>query len=235
MKKIVWLAVLATAVFIYGIGVGRFRWPPFEIIQAALRLAVRPAMLPPKSINYYSTRTSLFNVLQGSADVVMLGDSLTEFGSWTELLPGINVINRGIAGDTAPGVSARMEEVVRRQPKIVFLLIGTNDAQTLSQDEFVESATNIVDTFRRVGIEIVVQSVPFVGEQLRQINQKIEAFNVALEEMCTKREVPFLNLNHTLAPKGVLEPRFTTDGIHLSAVAYVVWSEQIKAYLAGVL
>ena len=36
---------------------------------------------------------------RGSADIVMLGDSLTEWGNWHELVPEYRVINRGISGD----------------------------------------------------------------------------------------------------------------------------------------
>jgi len=60
-------------------------------------------------------------------EIVMLGDSLTEWGNWHELVPEHRVINRGIAGDTSSGVLDRLQEVIERRPKVVFVMIGTND------------------------------------------------------------------------------------------------------------
>jgi hypothetical protein len=37
--------------------------------------------------SYYTARLSLFQSTLGSADMVMLGNSITEGGDWAELLP----------------------------------------------------------------------------------------------------------------------------------------------------
>ena len=65
--------------------------------------------------------------LRGSPDIVMLGDSLTEWGNWHELVPEYSILNRGISGDTSSGVLDRLQEVIERRPKVVFVMIGTND------------------------------------------------------------------------------------------------------------
>ena len=57
----------------------------------------------------------------------MLGDSLTEWGNWHELVPEFRIINPGIGGDTSSGVLDRLQEVIGRRPKVVFVMIGTND------------------------------------------------------------------------------------------------------------
>jgi lysophospholipase L1-like esterase len=69
----------------------------------------------------------------------MLGDSLTEWGNWHELVPEHRIINRGIAGDTSSGVLDRLQEVIERRPKVVFVMIGTNDIGLQSVDFLPES------------------------------------------------------------------------------------------------
>src|SRR5512140_3436981 len=60
------------------------------------------------------------------ADVVVLGDSLTQRAEWWELL-GRPIANRGIADDTVALVRARLGDVVELQPRVIFLLVGVND------------------------------------------------------------------------------------------------------------
>ncbi len=81
----------------------------------------------PGNSPYYEARAALFRELNGMPDIVMLGDSLTEWGNWHELVPEFRVINRGIAGDTSFGVLGRLQEVIDRRPKVVFVMVGTND------------------------------------------------------------------------------------------------------------
>src|SRR5690606_14793819 len=76
----------------------------------------------------YTDRVAFFNkmpVKKGA--VIFLGDSLTEAGRWEDIAPELPILNRGISGDISFGVVARLEEIIRHQPKKVFLMIGVND------------------------------------------------------------------------------------------------------------
>lgn len=61
--------------------------------------------------------------------IVFAGDSLT--GGWKDLakaFPEIKVANRGIGGDTSRGLLFRFQEdVLDLNPKIIVILVGTND------------------------------------------------------------------------------------------------------------
>ena len=41
----------------------------------------------------------------------------------------------------------------------------------------------------------------------------------------------FVDLNVDLAKDGVLEARFTSDGVHLNAAAYKIWARSIEPAL----
>ncbi|MDB5207650.1 MAG: family lipase, partial [Flavisolibacter sp.] len=73
---------------------------------------------------YYQGRMELFASLGGQEKaIVFLGNSITERGVWSELLPGETIMNRGIGGDNTFGVLARLNDVIRYKPKKIFLLI----------------------------------------------------------------------------------------------------------------
>jgi hypothetical protein len=79
-------------------------------------------------IQLSNARVSFFDSFPlHSSDVVMLGDSITAGGEWSELFPYLQIRNRGIAGDTTAGVLARLQQIIDRKPAAVFLKIGTND------------------------------------------------------------------------------------------------------------
>nr|WP_313770070.1 GDSL-type esterase/lipase family protein [[Scytonema hofmanni] UTEX B 1581] len=76
---------------------------------------------------YYWHKKSQFEKLPKSeSDIIMLGDSITDEGEWTELL-GLNVKNRGISGDTTERILHRLDSILESKPKQVFLMIGIND------------------------------------------------------------------------------------------------------------
>src|SRR5690606_18724659 len=90
----------------------------------------------PKNLNdslfstYYQQRISHFRTLPiKHGEVIFLGNSISDGAEWSELFNSSNVINRGISGDKTSGILNRIDEIVRRKPSKVFLLIGTNDLE----------------------------------------------------------------------------------------------------------
>ncbi|HEY9550767.1 MAG TPA: serine acetyltransferase, partial [Prevotella sp.] len=68
-----------------------------------------------QSFPHYNKRVAEFEKMRpiDSTDVVMLGNSLTEFGGdWNRLLGGKHIRNRGIAGDDAAGIMGRLVQIL---------------------------------------------------------------------------------------------------------------------------
>src|SRR5687768_15553729 len=62
---------------------------------------------------YYQERVTLFNGQPvQKARVIILGNSIVEFGDWQKLLNDPGIINRGIGGDNTFGVLDRLEDVI---------------------------------------------------------------------------------------------------------------------------
>src|SRR5262245_42569936 len=125
MKLVVSIVVLVV-IFVVGLGVGA--WKPHVITEVMIRLGLQDRGFESQG-PYYRSKLASFEQAAGDADVIMLGDSITEKIDWRELFPGVSILNRGIGGDTSAGVLKRLDEVIARHPKIVFLMVGVNDLQ----------------------------------------------------------------------------------------------------------
>ena len=80
---------------------------------------------------YYDFKVCQFEKMNDEEEkngIVFLGDSITDFCDLDTYYPGLNAVNRGIAGDMTVGVLRRMEaSVFALEPRLVVLLIGVND------------------------------------------------------------------------------------------------------------
>ena len=96
-------------------------------------------------------RLSQFEALSAThAAVVFVGDSITEGGLWSEWLPGVDVINRGISGNTTQDILDRMPHIVSVKPDKLFLMIGVNDLnKRLGVAVALRNYTTLIRPYRR--------------------------------------------------------------------------------------
>ena len=229
------VAFLAATMFGYGFSVGHYHWPPFGLIQATAQTVGWRAHGPGKS-PYYEVRAALFRELPGTAEIVMLGDSLTEWGNWHELVPEYRIVNRGISGDTSSGVLDRLQEVIERRPKVVFVMVGTNDiSREVPPRVLLRNLREIVARLREASITVVAQSILFRGGWQQASNDTTAAANAEWAAFCTTQGVPFLDLNALMAVNSSLPDAMTYDGVHLTAAAYRVWRDAVVRAAADIL
>jgi lysophospholipase L1-like esterase len=209
-----------------GVAVRHYGWPLIQDLreQRDFRNAARALR--------HAARVFAYEIVPGTADVVMLGDSITDEGNWPDLLKGSDLINRGIWGDTSDGVLARLPEVIRRRPRLVFLMIGVNDLARdgLAPEQVGQNIRAIVRSLRDNRVGVVLQSVLFMSRG-SEANPLIERLNVLLRNVAADEAISFLDLNATLAPAGALLPEVTYDGLHLSTRGYVLWAEALRPFL----
>jgi lysophospholipase L1-like esterase len=234
------LAALAAAAFVYGFGVGRWEWPPFETLRA-LKETVTP--LDQRVDVYATARRDLFQETPGEATVVMLGDSITEQGNWAELFPGIRIFNRGIGRETSAGILGRLPEVIARRPRLVLLMIGINDLQAGVAVETIESNVGeIALRLSRNGIPVAVQSTLLVSARYEgsvivkagegSLNARVAALNARLAAFCERHGLPFVDLNAALGSGQGLPARYSYDGVHLTGAGYLLWRDAVAPLVA---
>jgi lysophospholipase L1-like esterase len=178
------------------------------------------------------------------APLVFLGDSLTAFGRWSELFPDTsNILNRGIPGNTSDDVIGRLDEVTRRGPRGVLLMVGTNDLlRQASAAHVLTNVETIVDELqsRVAGVQIVLQGVlPVREDELYEavaFNARALELNRGLAELARRRGCPWCDFHALFAdPQGQLRAQYTYDGVHLTPEAYLVWANEVRGALEAVL
>ncbi|WP_456295888.1 SGNH/GDSL hydrolase family protein [Vibrio sp. AK197] len=157
-------------------------------------------------------------------DVVMFGDSITEWGPWHDGVIGVSVANRGLGGDITQGMIMRLDTTLVCEPKLVCVMAGINDlAQGYTIDEIIDNYGEMLSFWHQHDIDVWVQSTLHVGERLASLNPLVAELNQRLYELCQQREVTFIDLNSPLCPQGELPLECSADDLHLNSQAYTQW------------
>jgi lysophospholipase L1-like esterase len=189
-----------------------------------------------ENINYNIQR-SLYEIYSTKkADVIMLGDSITQLVDWKELLGENSVVNMGIAADTTEGVFNRLAYVYNLKPRLCFIMMGVNDIIfDVPVKNIFENYVKIVLALEDKGIIPVIQSTLYVYNNVycnyAQANIKIGELNSLLRNFSKERGIYFLDLNLIFSKDNILKNEFTYDGIHLKSAGYAIWRTKILSII----
>lgn len=185
---------------------------------------------------YYPNRAAMFAkepVIPGR--IIFLGNSITQIGDWKKLLNDSTVINRGIAGDITFGVMKRLDDVIKRQPSKLFLLIGINDIGKDIPDAVI--AENIRKIIVRMQAEspstiIYVQSILPLNPEVPNFPQHYDKqehvlnTNKLIKKVTEDTHCTYVNIHDLFTDKeGRLDAKYTMDGLHLTPAGggYNIW------------
>lgn len=187
----------------------------------------------------YESRVALFRSFpDAKKDIVFLGNSITSWGQWCELLESVCIKNRGIPGDITFGVLDRLDEVIEGKPAKVFILIGINDIARNVPDTFI--IANYQKMIHRIKTgspttEIYFQTIFPVNYSInkhKQYNRNkcVKKVNESLKKLAAANQVEIIDLYKAFADEnGQLPARYTFDGIHLKVAGYRKWVEILKS------
>jgi lysophospholipase L1-like esterase len=86
-----------------------------------------------------------------------------------------------------------------------------------------------ISILRSGGVHAVVQSTLFTNVRRSDVvNSHILQLNQELKAYCGAGNCEYVDLNAALSRDGVLDSRFSYDGVHLNAAGYGTWVEIIK-------
>ncbi|RYF85117.1 MAG: sialate O-acetylesterase [Chitinophagaceae bacterium] len=189
----------------------------------------------------YAERVAYFNSYKNSKkDVVFLGNSITHYVDWAELLQMPNARNRGISGDITFGVLERLNEVTAGKPSKVFILIGINDiARNIPDSVILRNYQTIVARIKAASPKTKIyfnNLLPvnngFAGRNHFNKDVHIAFINASLQQICAREQVQFINIHDAfLDASKKLDKRYTYDGLHLNAEGYKLWAQLLKPYL----
>ena len=185
---------------------------------------------------HYKVRRAFYEGLPNRKnEIIFLGNSITENGDWNELFKNKHIVNRGIGGDVCFGLLNRINEVVESQPKSIFLMIGINDiGRSVPVDVIAAKIREIIRVIKEESpkTKLYLQSVLPINEKviwydyMKNKSDKITQLNKLLKPLAEEENIRYLDLYTEFADKdGQLLPKYTADGIHLSADGYLKWRD----------
>lgn len=178
---------------------------------------------------------------KGDVDLLLLGDSITDAWrgggakkAFTKHFAPRKTANFGIGGDRTQHVLWRIQngELDGIKPKVVMLMIGTNNSGGDSAEQISEGITSIVRELRRTTPEtkVLLLAVFPRGEKAgTPIRAKLAEINKTIARLDDGKSVFFRDIGEKFLEKdGTLSKKIMPDFLHLSEQGYNIWGEAVE-------
>ena len=169
--------------------------------------------------------------------LLMLGDSLVEWGDWEKLMPDFQVVNCGAAGEHVEELAGRLNSEIDAapEPDHILIMAGTNNLlmgnhffPAIFKSMLPRLAALCPDSSITL-TSIMPMSLPglsreFINEKNEELRAVTEQSNCLFLDMtlpCTEQCLP------------ITRPCFLTDGVHLSTLGYQVWAKEIRHHIVA--
>ena len=215
--------------------------PFLSLLVSQIMFAQKPQWDSTYRPGIYAMKVEQFRAFPNeSTDIVFLGNSITDFTDWNELLQLKEARNRGISGDITFGVLERLDEVTEGKPAKIFVLIGINDISRNIPD------TVILDNYKKIIHRIKKESpktkiyfntlLPvnnsFTNRDHFNKDEHILYINEELKKLGVKEKITVIDIHpHFLDAEKKLDKKYTYDGLHLDMEGYQKWAAILKPYL----
>lgn len=212
------------------------------ILWLALLLQDNPAAKPrPRDEKWMKKHEALaVEARKGGVDVLLLGDSITEGWKWSgkkvwekELAP-LKAGNFGIGGDSTQHVLWRIRNggIDGLDPKVVVLMIGTNNMGYCSEKQIAGGVEAILEALRErlPKARILLLAIFPRGARPDETREKVRRTNELLAKL---PGVTFLDIGAKFVSEdGTIAKEVMPDHLHLSAKGYGLWAEAMREKLA---
>jgi len=164
--------------------------------------------------------------------MLILGDSLAEYGDWSCLLPEYRTMNRGVAGETAGELAGRLarELDLDRDPDHILIMSGTNNL-LMSDATFIAVFETMLPLLRRFCPQSVVTVIGLAPMSFSGMAATgVAGANSALAEVSRSAGCEFLDPgpDFALHCRPVGNPCFLMDGVHFTPHGYRVLANAIR-------
>ncbi len=235
MKKWFLISVVINVVLLVAVAFLLMQTDGFGAIKNALKIGAKPAYSRDFT-QYYETRKSIFDAMPNDTnEIIFLGNSITNYCDWGELLGMPNIKNRGINGDDIPGVIKRLDKILESKPLKIFLLIGTNDLwRKRTVEQIVSDYEKVVEEIRRKSPEtqLYLQSILPTHENPNRNNLDIMKINESISQIAQKNSLTYIDLFGLFkTPANELNMAYSIDGLHLNGQGYLLWRDVLPEYV----
>jgi lysophospholipase L1-like esterase len=191
---------------------------------------------------------------KGDVEVLFLGDSITDaWGGeghnpksagaklYEERFVPLKAANFGIGGDRTQHVLWRIQngELDGITPKVVMLMIGTNNVSADSAEQIAEGITAIVKTIgeKSPSTKVLLLAVfPRAAKAEDPARLKIAEINKIISKLDDGKRVRYLDIGKKfLQEDGTLTKEIMPDYLHLSPRGYEIWADAVTPTLKEML
>ncbi len=201
---------------------------------------VSPATIPTPRNDWVSRVQKTLTQTKGKQfDLVFDGDSITDYWQskgkevWTQHYGAFRAVDFGISADKVENLLWRLEQgqVDGLDPKLVVLMIGTNNSARDSVDEIVEGIKTVTAEYlkRCPHAHLLLLGIfPRSPKASEPIRAKLADINKKIATLQSDR-VTFMDIGPKfLEPDGTLTAEIMPDFLHPSAKGYQIWADAIQ-------
>jgi len=179
---------------------------------------------------------------QQPMDLLFIGDSITEAWSrapqvWREHYAPLSAANFGIAGDRTEHVLWRIDhgELDGIHPKVVVLMIGTNNVARHSAQQIASGITKIVQQIhtRLPESKLLLLGVFPRGAKATSADRaKLAEVNKLIAPLADGKQTRYLEIwKEFLADDGSIPEEIMPDALHPSPKGYQIWADTMQPVL----
>ena len=186
-------------------------------------------------------------------DLVFLGDSITHaFGgqpsdwaarggeSWQKFYAKRNAVNLGCGWERTENVLWRLDHGILdgASPKVVVLMIGTNNLDLNTPDEIADGVKAIIARLnaRLPQTKILLLAIFPRSQKPDARRAKLAEINALLAKFGGENNVTWLDIGAKfLQPDGTISAEMMNDFLHPTAKGYAIWAEAMEPTLARLL
>jgi len=175
---------------------------------------------------------------KGDIDILLMGDSITDWwrnkgkAQFAKYWEPLKTANFGIAGDTTQGVLWRMDngELDGYTPKLMMLMIGTNNIGRNTPEEIAEGVKAVVGRFRAKHAEAKVLLLGVFPRSTAKSPQRtaVNNINKIISTYDDGKFIKYMDIGDKFLDKeGAIPKDVMNDGLHPTAKGYEIWAEAV--------
>jgi lysophospholipase L1-like esterase len=188
-------------------------------------------------------RVQMFEAMPNdSAEIIFLGADLIEGANWSELLENPHIKNRGVYAQKLVDMRRRLPEALAAKPVKIFIAAGYPDLVAgMSPDMVTKEYAALLQAIRKKlpKVRLYIHSLTPILSNLSRDRDKVKTehiliLNGKLKDLAQKFETYYIDLFGSLVGSqetNEIDPKYSDDGIHLSAAAYTRWKALIEQYV----
>lgn len=216
---------------------------PMPALPAPLPAGANPATYPEGRYDWF--QKVAYRIQKGkeaapTCQLVFDGDSITDFWQttgkevWAQHYDKFQAYDFGISGDQTQHLLWRLTQgqAEGMSPKLIVLMIGTNNTGVNSADQIADGVKAIVEAYqaRCPNAVILLQAVFPRGEKPEDpVRAKIRQVNDIISKLSDGKKVVYIDFGDKfLQPDGTISREIMPDFLHPSAKGYQIWADAIQ-------